>query len=80
MAKRALAPVVETPQQPPPLPEKLLNARDVMKILGISRSELTVLVKKGLKCYKLGGGQRNLRFVEEELAVWLAEQQVSNSA
>lgn len=82
MAKRRLVPVASQPevQQPQPevLPDKLLKVDDVIRIFGVSRSEVTSLMQRGLPHYKLGKKQRNLRFDRDKLAAWLAEQQMNS--
>lgn len=81
MAKRTLVsvpPQPEVQEQPPPvLPEKLLKVEEVMQILGVSRGEISSLMKRGLPHYKLGKKQRNLRFDKDKLAVWLRDQQMT---
>lgn len=80
MAKKGILvpvpPQSEVQEQPPALPENLLTAQEVMKIFGVSRGEITSLMKRGMPHYKLGKKQRNLRFDRDKLAAWLAEQQM----
>jgi predicted DNA-binding transcriptional regulator AlpA len=65
------------PVQPPPdLPDELLKVEEVMKIFGISRSEVTSLMHRGMPHFKLGKRQRNLRFDRQKLATWLQEQEI----
>jgi len=75
----SIAPPIEQVQQesPPELPDKLLKVEEVMEMLGVSRTEIYNLMKRGMPHYKLGKRQRNLRFVRIELAVWLKEQKIS---
>jgi len=80
MAGRKLTPVeppkAEVQELPPELPD-LLMVEEVMRRFKISRTEVYYLMKAGMPHYKLGKKQRNLRFVETELAAWFKEQKIS---
>ena len=78
--KKAVMHVEEV--QPPVLPEETLTVEDVIRIFGISRTQVYYLMQEGLPSYKLGrkgkGRKRCLRFVRSELAVWFQERKTSS--
>ena len=69
--------VSTTEKSPPQLPNKLLTVEEVMELLGVCRTEVYNMTKRGLKYYRLGT-QRGVRIAEADLALWLAERQVTS--